>query len=112
VTSLPADDPAAVALVRAIHDGDVASLELLLHDRPSLGAARMVDERGTSRTLLHIVADWPGHFPNGARTVAALASAGADVGAHVWHAAHARGKAGEGAEMYGGGALESRSTRC
>jgi hypothetical protein len=44
--------------------------------------------------------------------VAALASAGADVGAHVWHAAHARGKAGEGAEMYGGGALESRSTRC
>ena len=41
MTTLPADDPAAVALVRVIHDGDVASLELLLHDRPSLGAARI-----------------------------------------------------------------------
>ena len=41
MTTLPADDPAAVALVRVIHDGDVASLELLLHDRQSLGAARI-----------------------------------------------------------------------
>ena len=85
MTTLTADDPAAIALVRAIHDGDVASLELQLHDRPSLGAARIVDERGTSRTLLHVVADWPGHFPRGARSVAVLAAAGADVDAHVSH---------------------------
>ena len=83
MTTLPAADAAAVALVTAIHDGDVAALELQLHDRPSLGAARIVDERGTARTLLHVVADWPAHFPNAARTVAALTAAGADVDAHV-----------------------------
>lgn len=44
---------------------------------------RIVDAHGVSRTLLHIVADWPGHFPNGARTVAALIAAGADVNAGV-----------------------------
>jgi ankyrin repeat protein len=31
--------------------------------------------------LLHIVADWPGHFPDGAAAVAALVEAGADVDA-------------------------------
>lgn len=34
-----------------------------------------------SRTLLHVVTDWPGHFPNGADTVAVLVAAGADVDA-------------------------------
>lgn len=85
MTTLSARDAAAVALVTAIRDGDVASLELMLHDRPSFADARIVDERGTSRTLLHVVADWPGHFPNGARSVAVLAAAGADVDAHVIH---------------------------
>ena len=88
--SLPFDDPTAAALVAAIHDGDVASLELQLHDHPSLAAVRIVDEHGTSRTLLHVVADWPGHFPNAARTVAALAAAGADVDAHVVHGSASR----------------------
>jgi ankyrin repeat protein len=32
-----------------------------------------------SRTLLHVVTDWPGHYPNGPQTVAALVAAGADV---------------------------------
>jgi ankyrin repeat protein len=31
--------------------------------------------------LLHVVTDWPGHFPNGATTVAVLVAAGADVNA-------------------------------
>jgi uncharacterized protein len=34
-----------------------------------------------SRTLLHVATDWPGHFPNGAATVAAIVEAGADVNA-------------------------------
>ena len=34
-----------------------------------------------SRTLLHVVTDWPGRFSNGAATVAALVRAGADVNA-------------------------------
>jgi ankyrin repeat protein len=33
--------------------------------------------------LLHIAADWPGHFPNGKAIVGALIEAGADVNARV-----------------------------
>jgi len=34
-----------------------------------------------SRTRLHVVTDWPGHFPRGATSVAVLVEAGADVNA-------------------------------
>ena len=71
-------DPLAVAVVDAIHLGDVASLRRILHDHPELGAARIGD-LVQSRTLLHVVADWPGHFPNGAEVVVVLTRAGADV---------------------------------
>ncbi len=76
-------DPVAVAAVAAIHAGDVAALERLLHGHPGLAAARLGTEGGTgmTRTLLHVVTDWPGHFPNGAITVAVLVGAGADVNA-------------------------------
>jgi uncharacterized protein len=83
--SLHADDPRAVALVAAIQSGDVAALERMLRDDPTLATARIVDEKGTSRTLLHVAADWPGHFPNGARTVAVLIAAGADPDAVCTH---------------------------
>ena len=71
------DEPLAVAAVEAIHGGNIELLKRLLHENPSLATARIA---GT-RTLLHIVTDWPGHFPNGAETVAALIAHGAEVNA-------------------------------
>jgi ankyrin repeat protein len=79
--NIPADDTLAVAVISAIHEGEVDGLQRLLNENPGLATARIVDARGGSRTLLHIVADWPGHFPNGARTVTALIAAGAEVNA-------------------------------
>ena len=50
---------------------------------PTLAAARIVDRQQVKRTLLHVLADWPGHYPNGAQTAAVLIRAGADVNAPV-----------------------------
>jgi hypothetical protein len=83
--SIAAGDPRAVALVSAIHAGDVDALRLRLHSDPDLATASIIDRRGVGRTLLHIVADWPGQFPHGAQTVAALIAAGATVNAPVRH---------------------------
>src|SRR6266850_7665093 len=82
--NLSTADPLAVAAVEAIHRGDVASLQCLLRENPGLATARLGnpnDCNGMSRTLLHIATDWPGHFPNGAATVAALITHGAEVNA-------------------------------
>jgi uncharacterized protein len=68
----------AVAVVDAIHTGDVPALRRLLTDHPGLAAVRLGDP-GMSRSLLHAATDWPGHFPNGPAVVAALVAAGADV---------------------------------
>ena len=78
-------DPRAVALCKAIRTGDLESLRRQLLDDPSLASARIVDDRGVARSLLHVAADWPGHFPNGAQVVALLAGAGSDVNARVLH---------------------------
>ncbi len=80
---IEAGDPRAVAVVAAIQGGDVERLTQLLRDDAGLATARIVDAGGTSRTLLHVAADWPGHFPRGRETVAALVAAGADVDARV-----------------------------
>lgn len=80
---IPASDPRAAAVVAAIQQGDVDRLQQLLRDDSALATARIVDARGVRRSLLHIAADWPGHFPNGAASVAALIAAGADPNAHV-----------------------------
>jgi uncharacterized protein len=76
-------DPLAVAVVEAIHSGDVETLKRLLRENPGLATARLGDDdpEGMSRTLLHVATDWPGHFPHGAAAVAALVEAGADVNA-------------------------------
>jgi uncharacterized protein len=87
VWTIATDDPLAVAVVSAIHSGDVAGLNRLLADHPDLATVRLGGDGenrgdwGISRTLLHVVTDWPGHYPNGAATVAALVIAGADLDA-------------------------------
>ncbi|MEK3889370.1 ankyrin repeat domain-containing protein [Bacillus sp. FSL K6-3431] len=81
------DDPLAVTVVEAIHSGDIEKLKRILHENPDLATIRLggdvdgLGDGGMSRTLLHVVTDWPGHFPNGAATVAVLVKAGADVNA-------------------------------
>ncbi len=83
MSTISTEDPIAIAAVSAIHTGDVPALRRLLAEHPSLATARLGDDDpgGMSRTLLHVVTDWPGHFPNGAAVVAALVEAGADVNA-------------------------------
>lgn len=78
------DDPLVVAAVAAIHEGNSEALKRLLVESPELATSRL--GRATSAnpremTLLHVATDWPGHYPNGAETVAVLVAAGADVNA-------------------------------
>lgn len=80
---IPEHERLAVDLQTAIRTGDVDTLQRLLRERPELAAARIVDARGVARPLLHVAADWPGHFPRGPEAVAALIAAGADVDAAV-----------------------------
>jgi ankyrin repeat protein len=76
MVNLRSDEPLAAAAMEAIRTGDIETLKRLLGENPGLATARI----GT-RTLLHIATDWPGHFPNGPATVAALITCGADVNA-------------------------------
>jgi uncharacterized protein len=79
-THLPADDPLAELVTTAVQEGDLATLDRLLTAHPGLATVR-IGEPGCSRTLLHAVADWPGHYARGAEVVARLVAAGADVDA-------------------------------
>jgi hypothetical protein len=71
------DDSVAREAIEVIRTGDAASLQQLLRDHPALATARL----DRSRTLLHVVTDWPGHVPEAAAKIAALVAAGADVDA-------------------------------
>src|SRR5207244_4518069 len=84
MTYLSTELPIVVAAIEAIRSGNVATLQRLLAENPSLAAARLggATSRNScemSRTLLHVATDWPGHYPNGAAIVAALIAAGAEV---------------------------------
>jgi ankyrin repeat protein len=68
-------------VTEVIRSGTAAELERLLHEHPTLPHARLGDERAQSRTLLHIVTDWPGNVPEPAAKIQALIAAGADVNA-------------------------------
>jgi hypothetical protein len=73
-------DPVAAAAVTAIRTGDTGGLRRLLTAQPRLATARLADG-ATTRTLLHVLTDWPGNLPDGSTTASALVAAGADVNA-------------------------------
>lgn len=83
------DERLAVSVIQAIHTGDIPSLQQLLAENPGLANIRILERKpdnidsdsSISRTLLHVVTDWPGHFPHGADTVRLLTKFGADVNA-------------------------------
>ena len=80
------EDSLAVEAVRALGEGDVDALRLLLAGHPSLVRARLArhDQRGAARTLLHVATDWPGHLPHGIVSVTLLVQAGADANARLY----------------------------
>jgi uncharacterized protein len=78
-----APDPRVFEFATALTRGDVARLRALLETDPGLATSLI-----NSRTPLHLFADAPGHRPNAAGMVSALAEAGADLDAHavgMWH---------------------------
>jgi ankyrin repeat protein len=82
------DDPLACRLVQAIKGGDLPLLRALLAENPVLAKASLEDGKGGARTPLHVVADWPGHYPNGAAVVIELIGYSANPNAiyEGWHA--------------------------
>ncbi len=76
------DSPLARRVADVIRSGDAAALRQLLDEHPALAHARIDDARcRQSRTLLHVVTDWPGNVPEAAAKIRALVAAGADVNA-------------------------------
>jgi uncharacterized protein len=73
-------DSDAVAVIAAIHDGDIAVLAGRLEAEPGLAGARLPGVAG-GRTPLRVVCDWPGYSPNGPAIVALQVDAGADPNA-------------------------------
>jgi uncharacterized protein len=67
------DQAVARAVAAAIHSGDVERLRRLIDTRPDL-----VRRHSHGRSMLHVVADWPGYFRNGPQIVRLLVAAGAD----------------------------------
>jgi ankyrin repeat protein len=76
--NIAANDPLGAAVMSAIHSGDFDTLKCLLNENPHLSTSTIND-----RSLLHVVADWPGHFPSGAAVVNVLIAAGCDPNARV-----------------------------
>lgn len=79
---LRTDEPLARDLIRAIKGGELDSLQRTLAAQPEVSAARIGDNRG-SKTLLHVVTDWPGFFPHGPAVVKMLVTAGSDPNART-----------------------------
>jgi hypothetical protein len=73
-----------VRMLEAIRSGDVPVLQRLLRNDANLARVSLPENitgKAGSRSLLHVVTDWPGHSPNAAAIVRVLVDAGADVNA-------------------------------
>ncbi len=75
------DDRTAVDLRLAVRAGDTEAIQTMLRADPALARARIGSTESGSRTVLHLVTDWPGYFPNGPHIARLLISAGADPNA-------------------------------
>lgn len=73
-------DSDSIDAITAIRTGDLAKLQRLLTDNPGLATSRL-GGIAKGRSSLHVVADWPGYFPNGPQVVRLLIEAGADPNA-------------------------------
>ena len=80
--NLQENDLLVIKAIKAIQSGDIETLQRLLAENPGLATGR-IESKGTTCTLLQKVADWPGHFPNGAKSVAILVAAGGDASAPI-----------------------------
>src|SRR5271170_7859962 len=80
MSNLDTDGSLVADVVTAIRGGDLETLSRLLRDNPGL-AASSLGGIADGRTPLHVVADWPGYFPNGPQIVRMLLAAGADPNA-------------------------------
>jgi hypothetical protein len=74
------DVSAADQLVAAIQVGDCEAVARLVASEPGVARSALGGRHGT-RTPLHVVADWPGYWPNGPQTVGILIAAGGDPNA-------------------------------
>lgn len=74
-------DQAAVDMRAAVRASDIGAIQRMLRDEPSLATARLGSKESGSATPLHLVAGWPGYFPNGPQIVRQLIAAGADPNA-------------------------------
>ena len=82
--SIPDTHPLAISVVGGIKNGDVVGLRQLLSENPNLdGVSIRGKENDATRSLLHVVPGWPGHFPNVSETICLLITAGADVNARI-----------------------------
>ena len=81
--SAGAGGPLATTVTEVIRSGTPRRSRALLREHPALATARLGDPaRGQSRTLLHVVTDWPGHVPEaGGEDRARWSPPGADVNA-------------------------------
>lgn len=86
---IPEDDPLGTEVVASIRQGHLDRLRALLAAHAELANARLRDGKGGTRSVLHIVTDWPGYFPYGPQVARLLLDAGADPNTAVtgsWHA--------------------------